>query len=550
MATERNYLLVRDHSSHLQLLRENAANIERKLNCIDPGILNEDLKKGRSVSEIAKNTFNYYKNSAPSKLRYYRALQNRIHEISLKKAIQTIYNLTESKAELIAKKITEKFIFKEASKTDDLVDKYELQYRNLFGDISKIIFYVDNTKNETRRVHFEVMFLAKGGFYTIYSASTHEFSLKTNSSVLTETVTKILDPSATEEQKLKEIQSPEIQQLLLRSESDRLITASPELLINNEDATVFVQKKYICDLSHIFNRKKHAALASDSKWLCDMILNIASALLHMHEKGYTHRDLKPENIFISDNLRARLADFGLFAELGENSRPSGTHYFIPCKYLSAAIGELGYRGKIKQGKDQDAFALAIILAMASLGKEIYRFLPSFDNLSDNTHALIDTIQKSRAKISSETKYDINNRLIFSADINKKVLSILKSKILRKISQNGYSHIPLSSIMDSKNYSYFLSLAMKNRETFIKQLQTVDNSHDLENLITSTSFLSENIKKELILDIRFFDESFKIFIDAINGDVKTDRRRPPMSIHEIITRLNKIKSDFAHDKYFS
>jgi tetratricopeptide (TPR) repeat protein len=65
---------------------------------------------------------------------------------------------------------------------------------------------------------------------------------------------------------------------------------------------------------------RRAAMATASPWplagpwprvACNIVLQVASALHHAHERGVLHRDVKPSNIVIGTDGRARLLDFGL-----------------------------------------------------------------------------------------------------------------------------------------------------------------------------------------------------------------------------------------------
>ena len=65
-----------------------------------------------------------------------------------------------------------------------------------------------------------------------------------------------------------------------------------------------------------------------------IVLQIVSAINHMHERGVIHRDLKPENLLLSSkapDATLKLADFGLSALSSDSSRlhrPVGTPGYI------------------------------------------------------------------------------------------------------------------------------------------------------------------------------------------------------------------------------
>lgn len=67
----------------------------------------------------------------------------------------------------------------------------------------------------------------------------------------------------------------------------------------------------------------------------DIVIQVAKALRHAHERGLIHRDVKPKNIMITPERVAKLADMGLAREASdseaaqaERGRAFGTPYYI------------------------------------------------------------------------------------------------------------------------------------------------------------------------------------------------------------------------------
>jgi serine/threonine-protein kinase len=84
----------------------------------------------------------------------------------------------------------------------------------------------------------------------------------------------------------------------------------------------------------------------------NIILQIARALQHAHERGFIHRDVKPKNIMITQDGVAKLADMGLAREatdiqaaMAEAGRAYGTPYYISPEQIRGEV-DIDFRADI------------------------------------------------------------------------------------------------------------------------------------------------------------------------------------------------------------
>jgi len=84
----------------------------------------------------------------------------------------------------------------------------------------------------------------------------------------------------------------------------------------------------------------------------DIIIQIAEALQHAHERGLIHRDVKPKNIMITKDGVAKLADMGLAREAADEAaaqmeagRAYGTPYYISPEQIRGEL-DIDYRADI------------------------------------------------------------------------------------------------------------------------------------------------------------------------------------------------------------
>ena len=83
-----------------------------------------------------------------------------------------------------------------------------------------------------------------------------------------------------------------------------------------------------------------------------IIVQVARALEHAHERGFIHRDVKPKNIMLTPDRVAKLADMGLAREacdvesaVSEAGRAYGTPYYISPEQIRGEV-DIDFRADI------------------------------------------------------------------------------------------------------------------------------------------------------------------------------------------------------------
>lgn len=116
-------------------------------------------------------------------------------------------------------------------------------------------------------------------------------------------------------------------------------------------------------MEYVEGETVHDAIVRDKRYkeaeALDIIIMVADALHHAHEKGLIHRDVKPKNIMITPNDVAKLADLGLAraiddkdAALAEKGKAYGTPYYISPEQI---------RGEVNVGPQADIYSLGATL---------------------------------------------------------------------------------------------------------------------------------------------------------------------------------------------
>lgn len=70
---------------------------------------------------------------------------------------------------------------------------------------------------------------------------------------------------------------------------------------------------------------------------CEIVAQVCSVLIYIHNKGIIHRDIKPDNIFYSYNGEVKLSDFGIALDLTNKTKDDialvgSVHYLAPEVY--------------------------------------------------------------------------------------------------------------------------------------------------------------------------------------------------------------------------
>lgn len=98
-----------------------------------------------------------------------------------------------------------------------------------------------------------------------------------------------------------------------------------------------------------------------------VVIQVAEALIHAHDRGFIHRDVKPKNVMITSAGVAKLADMGLAREasdrdaaLSEAGRAYGTPFYISPEQI---------RGEVDIDFRADIYSLGVTFYHMVTGKE-------------------------------------------------------------------------------------------------------------------------------------------------------------------------------------
>ena len=174
------------------------------------------------------------------------------------------------------------------------------------------------------------------------------------------------------------------------------------------------------DLFEMLHVAKFEQRFFPEKEVVDVIIRpIASALVHMHEKGIMHRDIKPENLLIcgsGSRTEVKLSDFGFALDYKRNaplSRLGTIEYMAPeviaCD--SKRRAELSAAGQPGYGPEVDCWAIGVLVYEC-----LYNSVPF---PSENLESAREAMQRGFITLKNHISPEARDFILSCLDLNPK-----------------------------------------------------------------------------------------------------------------------------------
>ncbi|MCF6300284.1 MAG: serine/threonine protein kinase [Proteobacteria bacterium] len=173
----------------------------------------------------------------------------------------------------------------------------------------------------------------------------------------------------------------------------------------------------------------------------NIMLDMAKALEHAHQRGTLHRDIKPENILFHEDGKAVLVDFGIakvqntVSEFTKVGAVVGTpHYMSPERALGKIIDERS-----------DLYALGVVFYEMLIGKKVFEGDDTFAISYAHVHEPVPELPAEKKQYQAL----LNKLLAKSPDDRFQNATQLVSQLLKYIrrlkprNETTHSFIPLS-----------------------------------------------------------------------------------------------------------
>uniref|UniRef100_A0A6N2M5J6 non-specific serine/threonine protein kinase n=1 Tax=Salix viminalis TaxID=40686 RepID=A0A6N2M5J6_SALVM len=198
--------------------------------------------------------------------------------------------------------------------------------------------------------------LGKGGFGTVYKGELHDG---------TKIAVKRMESGVISEKGLAEFMS-EIA-VLTKVRHRHLVALLGYCLDGNERLLVYEYMPQGALSSHLFSWKEEGAKPLDWTRRLTIGLDVARGVEYLHglaHQSFIHRDLKPSNILLGDDMRAKVADFGLVRLAPEGKASIETKLAGTFGYLAP---EYAVTGRVTT--KVDVFSFGVILMEMITGRK-------------------------------------------------------------------------------------------------------------------------------------------------------------------------------------
>ncbi|KAL3830694.1 hypothetical protein ACJIZ3_019496 [Penstemon smallii] len=260
--------------------------------------------------------------------------------------------------------------------------------------------------------------LGRGGFGTVYKGELHDG---------TKIAVKRMESGVMSEKGLDEFKS-EIS-VLTKVRHRHLVALLGYCLDGNERLLVYEYMPQGTLSRYLFNWKEEGLMPLE--WMKRLIiaLDVARGVEYLHglaQQSFIHRDLKPSNILLGDDLRAKVADFGLvrLAPDGKASiatKLAGTFGYLAPEYavtgrMSSKIDVYSFgvilmeiitgRKALDESKPDDSQHLVPWFRRMLINKETFHKAidPTLDILNEETLASINTVAELAGHCSVREPY--------------------------------------------------------------------------------------------------------------------------------------------------
>nr|KYP57000.1 putative receptor protein kinase TMK1 [Cajanus cajan] len=197
--------------------------------------------------------------------------------------------------------------------------------------------------------------LGRGGFGVVYKGELHDG---------TQIAVKRMESVATGSKGLNEFQA-EIA-VLTKVRHRHLVALLGYCINGNERLLVYEYMPQGTLTQHLFDWRDHGCAPLTWKQRVAIALDVARGVEYLHslaQQSFIHRDLKPSNILLGDDMRAKVADFGLVKNAPDGkysveTRLAGTFGYLAPEY--AATGRVTTK--------VDVYAFGVVLMELITGR--------------------------------------------------------------------------------------------------------------------------------------------------------------------------------------